>query len=946
MATRADPSAHSAIPSRRAIIDRRSIADALDASLAALHDYAARRGELAAVLGAALAAGNAELARRLHENPAKGIELAGARAFLVDQLLRIAFDAITTRLYPEANRTAAERIALVAVGGYGRGQMAPFSDIDLLFLTPWKQTGWGEQVIETMLYLLWDLGLKVGHATRSIDELIRFVRDDTSTCTAVLEARFVWGDQPLYEEAMQRFRRDVVSGTARAFITAKLAERDARHVRLGDSRYLVEPNLKEGKGGLRDLHTLGWIGRYVYDAESVMALVDKTLLTASEARQFRRAESFLWAVRINLHDITGRAEERLTFDVQPELARRLGYADRGVMAAVERFMRHYFLVVRTVGDLTGLFLAQLEEQTSRLAWFPGLTRKPARLNGFTLRRGRLGIPSEDFFRAEPSRLVELFALAAREQLPIHPQAMRQAARDSVLINDDVRRDKAANALFLEVLTDSHDPETVLRWMNESGVFGRFVPDFGRVVARMQYDMYHHYTVDEHSIRAIGLIARISDGTLREEHKLSHALLQQLVSRRVLYVAVLLHDIAKGRGGDHSELGADIALRLGPRLGLSAAETQTVAWLVQNHLLMSRTAFKRDLSDFKTILDFAEAVASPERLRLLLILTVVDIRAVGPGVWNAWKGQLLRELYEAAEEVLRRGHKQKGRAERITERQAALATSMGWPAARARSYTRRFTDSYWIAETPDVLAANAALINEAEAAARPLAIASRPDAASGTTLVSVHAADHPGLFYRIAGAISLAGANILDARIHTTRDGQAVDNFTIANPLGQPFDEPGQLDRLDRTVHDVLTGRIRLADRLAARPLARRRAEVFKVEPYVIFDNAASNRYTVVEVGAADRPALLYALTRALFDGKATIRSAHIATWGERATDTFYLTDLTGAKITDAARLAALEKRLLSAAGQAPKRAHAQSAPKLPSQSKPPAKAQPRRAAAE
>jgi [protein-PII] uridylyltransferase len=431
---------------------------------------------------------------------------------------------------------------------------------------------------------------------------------------------------------------------------------------------------------------------------------------------------------------------------------------------------------------------------------------------------------------------------------------------------------------------------------------------------MQFDMYHHYTVDEHSIRAIGLIARIADGSLRGEHKLTHALLQQLTSRRVLHVAVLLHDIAKGRGGDHSELGAEIALKLCPRLGLSPAETETVAWLVKHHLLMSRTAFKRDLSDYKTIIDFAEAVASPERLRLLLILTVVDIRAVGPGVWNAWKGQLLRELYEAAEEVLRRGHKQKGREQRIAERQAALAAAMGWDEARLAPHAARFIDSYWIAETPDVLAANARLIADAQARGLPLAIATHPDDASGTTLVSVHAADHPGLFYRIAGAISLAGANILDARIHTTRDGRAIDNFTIADPLGRPFAEAPQLERLSRIITDVLTGRIRLADRLAARPLARRRAEVFRVQPYVLFDNKASNRFTVAEVGAADRPALLYALTRALFDGKVTIHSAHIATWGERATDTFYLTDLTGAKITDPARLATLEKRLLAAAG--------------------------------
>jgi [protein-PII] uridylyltransferase len=906
------------VPNRRAIIDRRAIADALAESLPAAKDFQARRAILAAALQGALADGRAELKRRLRETPSKGLELAGAQAFLVDQLLRLLFDAVVTQLYPATNRTSSERLTLVAVGGYGRGQMAPFSDIDLLFLTPWKQTAWGEQVIETMLYLLWDMGLKVGHATRSLDDMVRMARADITIRTALLESRYVWGDQPLYEEAQARFRRDVVAGTAKAFTAEKLAERDERHKKMGDSRYVVEPNLKEGKGGLRDLHTLFWIGKYVYQVETIAELVEKGLLTSAELKLFRRAESFLWAVRINLHDIAGRAEERLTFDVQRELAVRLRYAerqsDRGGMSAVERFMRHYFLMAKTVGDLTGLFLAHLDESFAKASWIPTLTRKPARMNGFTLRRGQIGVPSDDFFQQEPVRLLEMFAIADREGLTVHPNAMRQAARDAGLIDERVRRDRAANALFMDVLTSRNDPEKVLRWMNEAGVFGRFVPDFGRVVAQMQYDMYHHYTVDEHTIRAIGLVARIESGALASEHPLSAQVIRQLVSRRVLHVSVLLHDIAKGRGGDHSEIGGEIAERLCPRLGLSAAETETVAWLVRQHLLMSRTAFKRDLADFKTILDFAEAVASPERLRLLLVLTVVDIRAVGPGVWNNWKGQLLRDLYESAEEVLRLGHQAKGRSERIAAKQAGLAATLGWDAARFDAYARRFADSYWVAETPEALAGNAAMIAAADAESRPLSIAAVPDPASGTTLVSIYAADHPGLFYRIAGAISLGGANILDARIHTTRDGQAIDNFVIADPLGRPFAESAQLNRLHRIIEDVLTGKIRLADRLAARPLARRRAEVFKVEPNVLIDNRASNRYTVVEVNAADRPALLYSLTHALFQSRVTIHSAHIATYGERATDTFYLTDLTGAKIDNVARLRTLEKRLIALAG--------------------------------
>ena len=903
-----------ALPNRRAIIDRRQLADGLAAAMVRLEGMPARRQYLADTLRGALVSGRAEIAQRLERHPGKGLELAAAQSFLVDQILRLACDTVVEIFYPMANPTRSERLALVAVGGYGRGQMAPFSDVDIVFLTPWKQTPWGEQVIETLLYLLWDLGLKLGHATRSLDDMIRMAKADMTICTAFLESRFVWGDQALYDEAAARFHREVVQGTTRAFVAEKLAEREARHIRMGDSRYVVEPNLKEGKGGLRDLHALFWIGKYLHQVDSVADLVDKGLLTADELRQFRRAEGFLWSVRIMLHHITGRAEERLTFDVQRELAVRLRYANRENMSAVERFMRHYFLMAKSVGDLTGLFLAHLDESTARLAWLPTLTRRPARLKGFTLRRGQIGVPSDDFFKADPVRLLEVFALADSEGLTIHPLAMRAAARDANLIDERVRRDKTANALFLGVLTSPRDPEVVLRWMNEAGVFGRFVPDFGRVVAQMQYDMYHHYTVDEHTIRAIGLVARIERGDLKAEHSLSSAIIYQLIDRRVLHVAVLLHDIAKGRGGDHSLLGADIARKLCPRFGLSAAETETVAWLVEFHLLMSRTAFKRDLADFKTILDFAAAVASPERLRLLLLLTVVDIRAVGPGVWNGWKAQLLRELYEAAEEVLRLGHKQTGRATRIAGKQAALKAALAWPDERFATYARRFADSYWVAEPHDVLVANAALADSA--GDEPLAISCTPDPASGTTLVAIYATDHPGLFYRIAGAISLAGGNIFDARIHTTRDGMALDNFVVLDPLGRPFAEPSQLARLKRNIEDVLTGRIRLADKLAARPLARRRAEMFRVEPRVLIDNKASNRYTVVEVNAADRPALLFSLTNGLFQNRLTIHSAHIATYGEKATDTFYVTDLTGAKIDNPARLKQLEKRLLAIAATA------------------------------
>lgn len=903
------------IANQRAVIDRRALTEAINEAVAK-PDAGPGRAAVVELLRDALARGRTEIARRLSERPTAGHDCAEAQAFLVDQLMRIIHDHVVTHVYPANNRSTGERLTIMAVGGYGRGEMAPHSDVDVAFITPIKQTPWCEQVIEAMLYFLWDLSLKIGHSSRSLDEMVRMSRNDLTIRTAMLEGRYVWGDQALYEEAEKRFWAEVVAGSERQFVAEKLAERTARHKRLGDSRYVVEPNIKEGKGGLRDLHTLYWIGKYIHKVRTPAQLVDVGLLTAEEYRAFRRAENFFWAVRCHLHLLTNRAEDRLTFDLQRAVAARMNFNDRPGKSAVERFMQLFFLQAKQVGSLTGVFLAQLDEQFARrtrrgpLALFRARARN---LKGYRVARGRIAAPRDGWFVEAPIRLLEIFVLADSEQLEIHPATMRIITRDARLVDAGLRRDPHANALFLDLLTSRNDPETVLRWLNEAGVFGRFIPDFGRVNAQMQFDMYHHYTVDEHTIRAIGLLAQFEKGELAKDHPLANEIISKVHSRRALYVSVLLHDIAKGRGGNHSELGAEIALKLCPRLGLDEAETQTTSWLVRYHLLMSDTAMKRDLADWKTIADFIAVVETLDRLRQLTLLTIVDIRAVGPGVWNSWKRQLLTELYDAAEERLRLGHAQHGRAYRVVARKEAVARRLGDQAALVERFSTQLGDAYWIAENEDVIAMNLTQMANAEGA--PLTISTEYDASRGATLVMVLAADHPGLFYRIAGGIHLAGGNIIDARIHTANNGMAVDNFLVQDPLGRPFSEPGQLDRLHTAITDALSNRTRMQPQLAARPLARPRATAFDVRPHCDFDNQASQRFTVIEIAARDRPALLNRLARALFDSRLIVHSAHVATYGERAVDVFYVTDLLGSKIDTPSRLKAVEKRLLEAAGE-------------------------------
>ncbi|MHA1152352.1 MAG: [protein-PII] uridylyltransferase [Alphaproteobacteria bacterium] len=918
-----------AVGERRAIVWRRALQVAVDEAAASGAPAPEVRAQVLGLLREALENGRAEVRRRF-EAGAPGSAVVRANCYLVDQLVRVVHDHVTGHVYPLGSPSTGEILSLVAIGGYGRGELAPQSDIDLLFLLPYKLTPRSEQVVEATLYFLWDLGFKVGHATRSVDDCMRQAKADLIICTSLLEARWLWGDQDLYRTFRERFQSEIVRtrGAAR-FIEAKLAERAVRHERLGGSRYSLEPNIKDGKGGLRDLHTLYWIAKFLYRVDDASELVARGVFSKAEARRFDKAQNYLWTLRCHLHYLSGRAEERLTFDVQTELAQRMGYTDHTGSRAVERFMKHYFLVAKDVGHLTRVFCAALEAEHNRRSRFrlPLLTRR-RRIEGFRLEGDRLTVKDAEAFAEKPVRMLRIFHAAQKHGLDIHPDALRWITRNLKHINKTLRDDPEANSIFMEMLISPKDPEVTLRRINEAGVFGRFVPDFGRVVAQMQYNMYHHYTVDEHSIFAIGILHRIEVGALKDEVPIASEVVHKVLSRRALYLAVLLHDVAKGRGGDHSELGAKVARKLGPRLGLSAEETESVAWLVLRHLAMSNTAFKRDLSDPKTIQDFAALVQSPERLRMLLVLTVADIRAVGPNVWTAYKAALLRDLYWRTEEVLSGGVAEENRKARITRAKEELAEALagalagalggasgGWTKKDIKAHLARGYGPYWLSVDRDTHLRHAELVREAERAGHALTVDTRIDRYREVTEVTVYTADHPGLFSRIAGAMAVAGASIDAARIFTLANGMALDTFYVRNAQGGPFDRPEHLVRLKRAVEETLVGSLKPWQELARRksPIPSR-LRVFKVPPRVLIDNKASARATVIEVNGRDRPGLLYDLTRALSNLQLMIHGARIATYGERAIDVFYVQDALGDKIETPARLERIRARLLEALG--------------------------------
>ncbi|GAB5438026.1 [protein-PII] uridylyltransferase [Falsiruegeria mediterranea] len=907
------------------IFDADDIRQRIDAFVDDTSDNAAIRNAVVGVLRDAQKAGRAKIAEAFARAPFAARPLTRSYTYLTDGLVRATLYVASEVLHPLANPTQGERIAVLAVGGYGRGEMAPFSDVDLLFLTPYKITAWAESVIESMLYMLWDLRLKVGHSSRTIKDCLRLGTEDFTIRTAMLEQRFLAGHSPLAEELDERLKNELFKGSGQEFIEAKLAERDLRHRKQGE-RYMVEPNVKEGKGGLRDLQSLYWIAKYLYSVQDVEELVPLGLFTPDEFDTFVQAESFLWAVRSHLHLVTNRATEQLTFDLQVEVAARMGYEDRAGRRAVEVFMQKYFREATRVGELTRILLTKLE--AAHMKSEPLLERifrrRPRVKSGYKVVRGRLDVADPKSFLSDKLNLLRLFDEGLRTGMLIHPDAMRLVTANLALIDDEMRGDKEAQRIFLDLMLKHGNPERALRRMNELGVLSAFIPEFEPIVAMMQFNMYHSYTVDEHTIQCITNLAMIEKSELVEELPLASGILKEGINRKVLYVALLLHDIGKGRPEDHSILGAKIARKVAPRLGLSKSDCETVEWLVRYHLLMSDMAQKRDISDPRTVRDFAKAVQTVKRLDLLTVLTVCDIRGVGPDTWNNWKATLLRALHRETKRALETGMEDLNRENRGTEAKKALRAALsGWSKTDLKAETGRHYDPYWQGLQTETQIEFAEMLRALEASGDPgdIEIRLQPDEDRDATRACFAMWDHPGIFARVAGALALVGANVVDARSYTTKDGYVTDAFWIQDAEGRPY-EADRLPRLTQMIHKTLKGEVVARDALKSRDKIKKREKAFNVPTHITFDNEGSEIYTIIEVDTRDRPGLLYDLARALAGTNVYIANAVIATYGEQVVDTFYVKDMFGLKYHAESKQRTLEKKLREAITEGAKRANA------------------------
>ena len=833
-------------------------------------------------------------------------QLVRARAQAVDQVVRRAFE-----LHWSAD---ARDLALVAVGGYGRGELHPYSDIDLLILLHHADSASGRRAIGAFLATLWDIGLQASHSVRTVAECVAQARTDLSIATNLMEARHLAGAAELCAQ-LQRHMQPQQVWPAKEFFLAKQREQQLRHAKYHDTAYRLEPNVKESPGGLRDLQTIAWVAQRHTGAVSLQELVTLGFLTAEEHRALRQAQSFLWRVRFALHLLYGRREDRLLFDAQPRLARQFGYRDAPADPAVEQFMQAYYRTIKELSLLNEMLLQSLEEVI--LADRPA---SPAVLDGkFEERGGFLRLRDPGLFGSQPAALLDVFhVLQQHPRLKgISAETLRSLRANLERIDDGFRAAPEQRALFMQILRAPLGVTHELRRMNRYGVLGRYLPAFGRIVGRMQYDLFHAYTVDEHILFVVGNLRRFALSRYDQEFPQCSRIMQALPKPELAYLAALFHDIAKGRGGDHSQLGAQEAETFCLDHGLSRYDARLVGWLVEHHLLLSLTAQKRDISDPKVVHAFARAVGDQLHLDYLYVLTVADVRGTNPELWNSWKASLFHELYAEASRALRQGLENpldKDELIRETQSQAlALLSQQGLESEAVREVWTMFSQEYFLGHTPDEIAWHTAGLRGHLAADAPLVLL-RQQAARGGTAISVYAGPDVFIFARVAATLAELGLTILDARLVPMTQGRRLDTYVVLEDDRQPIVDSERLAEISRTVQHQAQRQQQMPMAITRR--APRQVRLFATRTEVEFAADLSGRRTALDIRTGDRPGLLSLIGQALAQCEIRLWNAKITTVGERAEDVFFITDSHNRPLDDAAARERLRTALLSQLNEA------------------------------
>lgn len=805
-------------------------------------------------------------------------------------------DGVLVHAWEQTLGEHARHCALVAVGGYGRGELLPHSDVDLLVLTPDEEPGEAARPLEAFLTFLWDLKLDIGHSVRSPAECIRQAAGDITIVTNLMEARLLAGCPELLARVEDGITPDKI-WPVDAFYRAKLAEQQARHAKFDNSGYKLEPNIKESPGGLRDIHTILWVAKRRYPGATLADLKRHGLLTDQEAAELVAGQDFLWRVRFALHLHAGRHEDRLLFDHQMRIAEQFGYTEQAHNRAVEQFMQLYFRTIKALSCLNDLLLQLFDEAIVHA----GHDDSPRTLNRrFQVRHNYLEVRDPDVFKRQPHALLEVFLLLQKhpELEGVRAETLRLIRRDRVLIDDTVRDDLRTRSLFMEILHQPQGLTHALRRMNRYDVLGRYLPNFGRVTGRMQYDLFHTLTVDEHSLFVVRNMRRLAVPEFRDEHPFFSEIHDRIPKPELLYLSGLFHDIAKGRGGDHSELGAEDAIEFGERHGLPQWDTELVAWLVRNHLVMSMTAQRRDLSDPAVIREFAEFVGDRTHLDYLTLLTMCDIRATNPKLWNSWRESLLKELYRATCRLLSRGltnpvEREEMAAESQLEVRAALPDDLH-PAVEA--LWMRCEPEYFARYLPGELEWHARTIIEADG--RTPLVSVRGDAPRGTTAF-MFAKDEPYLFAVVTGVLAQLGLSILEAKLESTRDGYTLDSYVLTEEDGTPVTEAHRIEEIQTALQQTLedsVSRVTVGRRLS------RRLKHFTTPTQVYFSEDTDHDRTIMELVTGDQPGLLSIVGRIFQRRGILLEAAKIGTIGERAEDVFFITDSKGRRIQDPAML--------------------------------------------